>query len=64
MSTKPSPSARQQNSHLGATPNRDEVQERAYFRYVERGRTDGKAMDDWLIAETEIRQKTSSRADS
>jgi len=54
MSTKPGASAQQQSSHPEATPNRDEVQERAYFRYVERGRADGQAMDDWLVAETEI----------
>jgi hypothetical protein len=39
MSNKPSASAEQQSSHPDASPNRDEVQERAYFRYVERGRT-------------------------
>jgi len=64
MSTKPNASARQQSSHLDATPNRDEVQERAYFRYVARGRTDGQALDDWLDAETEARQTASHRADS
>jgi hypothetical protein len=64
MSTKPSASARQQSSHLNATPDRDEIQERAYFRYVERGRTDGQAMDDWLVAEAEIRRKIGSPADS
>jgi len=57
MSNKPSASAQQQNSQVNASPNRDEVKERAYFRYVERGRTDGKAMDDWLVAETELSQK-------
>ena len=28
------------------------------------GRTDGQALDDWLVAETEVRQKASSKADS
>ena len=64
MSNKPSPSAQQQSSHLDATPNRNEVQERAYFRYVERGRTDGQAIDDWLVAETEVRQKAGNPTDS
>ncbi len=64
MSNKPSASAEQQSSHPDASPNRDEVQERAYFRYVERGRTDGQAMDDWLVAETELKQKIGSRADA
>ena len=63
MSNKPSASA-QQPSTLDATPSREQVQERAYFRYLERGQTDGQALDDWLVAETEVRQKTSSKADS
>jgi hypothetical protein len=62
MSNKPRASAQQQSSHP-ASPNRDEIQERAYFRYVERGRTDGKAIDDWLVAETELSQTIGSRAD-
>jgi hypothetical protein len=41
--------------HGDAEPRRDHIQERAYYRYVERGRTDGQALDDWLVAETEIR---------
>ena len=47
-----------------AAPIRDEVQERAYYRYVERGRTDGQAMEDWLAAESEIRHAASSRSES
>jgi len=43
---------------------RDEVQERAYYRYVERGRTDGRAMEDWLAAESEIRQAAGGRSES
>ena len=64
MSTKPRVPAKERPNHVGGTANRDEVQERAYFRYVERGRIDGKAIDDWLTAETEIRQKTSNRIES
>ena len=63
MSTKPSVSTQQQ-SDLDTAPNRDEVQERAYYRYVERGRADGKALDDWLGAEEETRQNASSRTGS
>jgi hypothetical protein len=62
--TKSTVSTPQQSSRLAAAPNRDEVQERAYFRYVERGRIDGKAVDDWLIAETELRQKPGSQGDA
>ena len=64
MNTKPNASTQQQSSHLDATSHRDEIQERAYFRYVDRGRTDGKALDDWLVAETELRQKPGSRGDA
>ena len=47
-----------------AEPDRDQIQERAYFRYVERGRADGKALDDWLVAETEIRGQADTRTES
>jgi hypothetical protein len=64
MRTKPGASAQQDSSQLEGIPDRDAVQERAYYRYVERGRTDGQALDDWLVAETEIRQQTTGGADS
>jgi hypothetical protein len=64
MSGKPSVSTQQQSSQLDTAPNRDEVQERAYYRYLERGGTDGQALDDWLVAETEVQRKASTRAES
>jgi hypothetical protein len=63
MSHKPGVSA-QEPHRLDATPNPEDVQERAYFRYLERGRTDGQALDDWLVAETELRQKAGSQANA
>ena len=36
-------------------PTHAEIQERAYFRYVDRGRTDGCDREDWRLAETELR---------
>ena len=36
-------------------PTHAEIQQRAYFRYVERGRHDGFDQDDWCLAETELR---------
>jgi len=33
---------------------RCEIRRRAYFRYVERGRQDGHALDDWLQAERDV----------
>jgi hypothetical protein len=32
------------------------IQLRAYEIYIERGRTDGRALDDWLEAEKELTQ--------
>jgi hypothetical protein len=41
-----SPAATQQPSR--------EVEERAYYRYVERGRLDGLDVEDWLAAEADL----------
>ena len=31
---------------------------RAYFHYLDRGRVDGLALEDWLAAEIELREET------
>ncbi|MGE3841330.1 MAG: DUF2934 domain-containing protein [Vicinamibacterales bacterium] len=36
-------------------PTRPEIEERAYSRYLERGRLDGFDVDDWLAAEADLR---------
>jgi hypothetical protein len=36
-------------------PTQAEIQERAYYRYVDRGRIDGFDREDWYFAETELR---------
>ena len=41
-------------------PFRDQIEERAYYHYLERGRSDGRALDDWLTAEAELRQNKES----
>jgi hypothetical protein len=65
MSNTPAVSPQQQvRAQTQVEPNRDQIEERAYFRYVERGRTDGNALDDWLVAETEIRGQANTRAES
>jgi Protein of unknown function (DUF2934) len=65
MSNTPAVSPQQQTrAQAQAEPNRDQIQERAYFRYVERGRVDGRALDDWLAAETEIGRKANTRSES
>ena len=37
-----------------AAPDRDRIAMRAYERYLERGGTEGRALDDWLEAEREL----------
>ncbi len=36
-------------------PTHAEIQERAYYRYLDRGRIDGFDREDWYLAETELR---------
>ncbi len=36
-------------------PTHEEIETRAYFRYIERGRADGFDLDDWRAAEGELR---------
>jgi hypothetical protein len=39
-------------------PSEDDIRFHAYLRYVERGRDDGGAFDDWLHAERELKKGT------
>ena len=41
-----------------AEPDHVEIERRAYFRYLERGRVDGFALDDWIAAEAEVKGGT------
>ena len=36
----------------------EELERRAYFRYLDRGCVDGLALEDWLAAECELREET------
>ena len=36
-------------------PTHAEIQERAYYRYVDRGRINGFDREDWRLAETDLR---------
>jgi hypothetical protein len=36
-------------------PSEDEIRVRAYQRFIERGATHGRAFDDWLEAEKELK---------
>ena len=37
-------------------PTREEIEARAYFRYLDRGQIDGSDVEDWLAAEEELRR--------
>jgi len=43
-------------------PLEELIRERAYELYEQRGREDGKALDDWLQAEIELTRKRSAAA--
>ena len=38
--------------------DQEELERRAYFHYLNRGCVDGLALEDWLAAETELREET------
>jgi len=64
MNNRSTPSQQPQQATSSETAaDRDQIAERAYYRYVERGRADGGALDDWLSAETEVRQQAGRRAE-
>ena len=50
----PEPAVTQEPTMI-AELTRAEIETRAYYRYVERGRLDGFDVDDWLAAEAELR---------
>ena len=45
---------RKQLSAAIQEPTHAEIQERAYYRYLDRGRIDGFDREDWYLAETEL----------
>jgi hypothetical protein len=53
--SEPEAGTRQYAGELtGAVADRDRIAERAYQKYVERGGSDGRDLDDWLEAEREL----------
>ena len=42
---------------LSAQPTYDEIAQVAYERYISRGRSDGRDLDDWIEAERELRER-------
>ena len=52
-------------SHIANEPPEEieeQIRQRAYQLYYERGAEDGHDLDDWLQAETEVRHKTKAIA--
>lgn len=41
-----------------ATVRHEDIERRAYERFVQRGREDGHDLDDWLEAERELSRRT------
>ena len=60
--TLPSPTEASMPHSVGDTtaaqPDRDRIAARAYELYLARGGTDGLDLEDWLIAEREVRSRS------
>jgi hypothetical protein len=55
MKPKPSTLAPKSDEPTVLIPIEQQIQQRAYELYEQRGRTDGHELDDWLQAECEIK---------
>jgi hypothetical protein len=55
MKPKTSRLARKSDEPPVLIPIEQQIQQRAYELYEQRGRTDGHELDDWLQAESEIK---------
>jgi len=55
MKTKPSTLAPKSDELTVLIPIEQQIQQRAYELYEQRGRTEGHDLDDWLQAECEIK---------
>ena len=55
----PAPAAPQSAAPAGAQPaiSKDEIAKEAYYRWLKKGRQHGKAMEDWVEAEKEVRRR-------
>lgn len=47
---------------MARTPNRDEIEQRAYAIYEQRGCEDGHADEDWFAAERELSEQPAAEA--
>jgi hypothetical protein len=51
------PSYRMRSKIEHALPTKEQIKARAYELYLQRHRTDGQDLGDWLIAENELKQE-------
>ena len=57
-STRPPQAVPKGDTPSPVAPSRDAIAARAYELYLARGGADGKDIDDWLIAEQDLRART------
>jgi len=65
MKTTPKMAAPQRTTKQAAKPTdglRDKIRRRAYELYEQRGKEDGRDLDDWLQAESDVTQKKAKTA--
>jgi hypothetical protein len=59
VGAQPSDAIGVQAGVLGSEPTEDDIRQRAYERYLERGGEHGMDFEDWLAAERDLRSRTS-----
>jgi hypothetical protein len=59
---KPSPLAPKSDEPTALIPTEQQIRQRAYELYEQRGRTDGHDLDDWLQAERGIKGRQANAA--
>ena len=62
MTTQATSTPSRQEPTRETTPPREHIEQRAYYRYLERGQADGHALEDWLTAEAELQRSRGTSA--
>jgi hypothetical protein len=60
--TSKSPSPAQPSPTCEPSPSREEVATRAYFRFIERGGVPGHDLEDWFLAEADLKSGSDASA--
>jgi len=53
----PDQAADNQSLSMGSEPSEEDIRVRAYQKYLDRGADHGRHLDDWVEAETELKEK-------